>query len=103
MEKNWSDFIKQEITDNKIVLFIRGTPQFPRCGFTARTIELFNHIDQPFITHDMDSDPGLWQALKDMNDWPTAPQIFINGEFVGGCDNALEMYNNGEMKTELEK
>lgn len=101
--QNWPEFIQQEIAANKIVLFIRGTPQFPRCGFTARTLELFNHVGQPYVTHDMDSDPALWDALKTMNDWSTAPQIFINGEFIGGCDNAIEMYNNGELQTELAK
>lgn len=96
-QNDWLEFIKNEIAEHNIVLFIRGTPQFPMCGFTARTVDLFKKTGKDFITHDMDSDPALWQALREMNDWQTSPQIFINGEFVGGCDNVFEMHESGEL------
>ena len=94
---NWKEIIEKEIKENKLMAYIRGTPEAPRCGFTARTIRVLNELGQPYKTQDMDQDPELWATLKEMNNWPTSPQIFVNGEFIGGCDIFCEMYRQGEL------
>lgn len=94
--------VKQQIEDmvknNKVVAFIRGTPDAPRCGFTARVVKVLKDENISFATADMDSVPDLWKTLSEMNDWPTSPQIYVNGEFIGGCDIFLEMNRSGELK-----
>lgn len=93
--------VDAEIAAHDVVLYMRGEPDFPRCGFSARAVEVFRVLKQPFHAVDLDEDRGLWQALAKINDWPTAPQIFVHGEFIGGCDNTIEAYQTGELQKRL--
>lgn len=101
MNESWKKKIEDDVKSNKVVVYMRGTPSQPRCGFSARVVRVFNELNVPYKTEDMDADPALWQTLSAINNWPTSPQIYINGEFVGGCDIVTEMYRNGELQKEL--
>src|SRR5262245_17756210 len=90
--------IKKAIADNKIVLFTKGTKDEPRCGFSARTIALFKEIGKPFEVVDILPDPRIRETLSAYSQWPTIPQVFIQGKFVGGCDIVTEMYQEGELE-----
>jgi monothiol glutaredoxin len=94
--------VESDVKENKVVLYMRGTPEAPRCGFSARTVAVFEDLAAKYHSVDLDSDPGLWKALTKINDWPTSPQIFVNGEFIGGCDNAIEMWESGDLKKALD-
>ena len=101
MNQIWKEKIETETKNNKVVIYMRGSPTQPRCGFSARVIRVFTELNVEFKYEDMDSDPALWQTLSEMNNWPTSPQIYINGEFVGGCDIVTEMHRSGELQKEL--
>ena len=102
MNETWKTKIETDINNHDIMVYMRGTPEAPRCGFSARVMNILkNKIDHPYGTEDMDSDPELWQTLKEMNEWPTSPQIFVKGEFIGGCDIFLEMFQSGELQEKL--
>lgn len=101
MNETWKQKIETDVKNNKVVVYMRGTPNQPRCGFSARVVRVFNELNVPYKTEDMDSDPELWKTLAAINNWPTSPQIYINGEFVGGCDIVTEMFKNGELQKEL--
>ena len=92
------DKIEKEIKSNKVVLFVKGTPQAPQCGFSASTIELFKKLKTPFHSVDVIADPDVRAALPEYSQWPTFPQVFINGKLVGGCDIVHEMYESGELQ-----
>ncbi len=96
------DQLKQEIDSiiktNKIVLFMKGTKDFPQCGFSDAVVKILKFYDQDFITYDILSRPDLRSAMKIYSEWPTFPQLYINSEFIGGCDIAMEMHQNGELK-----
>ncbi|MBX9704493.1 MAG: Grx4 family monothiol glutaredoxin [Silvanigrellaceae bacterium] len=98
MSEMWVNKIQKDVSENDIMIYMRGLPSAPRCGFSARVIKVFNELGHPYKTEDMDSDPELWATLKEMNNWPTSPQIFIKGEFVGGCDIVVEMSRNGDLQ-----
>jgi monothiol glutaredoxin len=95
--------IKKEIEDNAIVLFVKGTKDEPRCGFSARAIAVFKEIGRPFKVVDILPDPRIRETLSAHSQWPTIPQVFINGEFVGGSDIVMEMFEAGELQTLVEK
>lgn len=97
------EMIKKEIAGNPIVLFTKGTADMPMCGFSARTIAVFKEIGRPFKTVDILPDPRIRQVLSAHSNWPTVPQVFINGQFIGGCDIVTEMYEKGELKPIVEK
>ena len=101
MKVEWKSKIEDDIKKNEIMVYMRGTPQAPRCGFSAKVIRTLNELGRPFQSDDMDSDPELWSTLKEMNNWPTSPQIFIKSEFIGGCDIFIEMYQSGELHEKL--
>jgi monothiol glutaredoxin len=101
MDTQMKETIETDVKSNKVVVYMRGTPEAPRCGFSARVVKVFKELQVPFYTMDMDATPGLWPALTEMNNWPTSPQIFVNGEFVGGCDIVCEMAKNGELSKML--
>lgn len=101
MNESWKLKIEEDVKVNKVVVYMRGTPNQPRCGFSARVVRVFNELNVPYKTEDMDSDPDLWKTLAAINNWPTSPQIYINGEFVGGCDIVTEMFKSGELHKEL--
>jgi monothiol glutaredoxin len=89
--------IESAIRDNKITIFMKGTRSFPQCGFSAATVQIFEELDAPFGTVDVLADQELREAIKQYSNWPTIPQVYINGKFVGGCDIVRELYENGEL------
>ena len=93
-----TDRIKQDIADNTVVLFMKGTPVFPQCGFSARVVQILTQLGVKFKGIDVLADPAIRQGVKDFSNWPTIPQLYVKGEFVGGCDIVSEMYENGELK-----
>ena len=90
------------VNANDIVLFMKGTPLFPQCGFSSRAIAILEHIGQPFETVDVLADQDIRQGIKQYSDWPTIPQLYVKGEFVGGSDIMMEMFESGELKTLIE-
>jgi monothiol glutaredoxin len=101
MENLAADRIRQEIETNDVVLFMKGTPVFPQCGFSAAVVQVLSHLDVKFKGIDVLQDPGLRQGVKDFSNWPTIPQLYVKGEFVGGCDIIREMFQTGELETLL--
>ncbi len=97
MENEIFDFIKKEITNNEVVLFMKGSTVFPNCGFSATVVGILQAVGVNFKDHDVLANPELRQAIKDFSDWPTIPQLYIKGEFIGGCDIVRELYESGEL------
>jgi len=91
------DAIEDAIKSNPVILFMKGTPEQPMCGFSARTAGALQALETPFAAVDILPDPRIRQELSALSDWPTIPQLFVNGELVGGCDIVMEMYENGEL------
>jgi monothiol glutaredoxin len=89
--------IEAIVKTNPVVLFMKGTPLFPQCGFSSRAISILEHIGVEFETVDVLQDQGIRQGIKAYSDWPTIPQLYVNGEFVGGSDIMMEMYEAGEL------
>jgi monothiol glutaredoxin len=95
------DRIKQDITDHPVVLYMKGTPVFPQCGFSAAVVQILTHMGIKFKGIDVLTDPAIRQAIKDFSNWPTIPQLYVKGEFVGGCDIIREMFESGELQDYL--
>jgi monothiol glutaredoxin len=93
--------IEQAIGEHKVILFMKGTPEAPACGFSARTVAALQELDVPFAAVDILPDPRIRQELSAISDWPTIPQLFAHGELVGGCDIVTEMYESGELAEAL--
>ncbi|AOU97250.1 monothiol glutaredoxin, Grx4 family [Acidihalobacter yilgarnensis] len=91
--------IDQQVKSNPVVLFMKGTPQFPMCGFSSRTAEALKRCSEDFAYVNVLADPEVFENLPRYANWPTFPQLYINGELVGGCDITLEMYQSGELET----
>ncbi len=92
--------IRDIIEQNSAVLFMKGTAQFPQCGFSATVVQILNHCNLEFKDINVLADPEIRQGIKDFSNWPTIPQLYIKGEFIGGCDIVREMFQSGEL-TEL--
>src|SRR5438270_10423199 len=90
--------IKAELSSSPVVLFMKGTPDFPQCGFSAQTVAALRAVGAEFKSVNIFEEPELREALKRYSNWPTYPQLYVKGELVGGCDIALEMYRSGELK-----
>jgi monothiol glutaredoxin len=95
------DAIAQAIADNPVILFMKGTPDAPACGFSARTAGALQALGSPFAAVDILPDPRIRQELSALSNWPTIPQLFVNGELIGGCDIVTEMYESGELAQTL--
>jgi monothiol glutaredoxin len=95
--------VEDQVKANKIIIFMKGTPDFPQCGFSAQAVRVLRTLEQPFASVDVLSDDPLWGALEDYTKWPTVPQIFINGEFIGGCDIITELFERGDLSKMVEK
>jgi monothiol glutaredoxin len=95
------DAIAEAIADHPTILFMKGTPEQPACGFSARTVAALQALDAPFAAVDILPDPRIRQELSGISNWPTIPQLFHNGELVGGCDIVTEMYESGELAETL--
>jgi monothiol glutaredoxin len=96
------DRIKQQIAAHPVVLFMKGTPDFPQCGFSAQTVAALRACGAEFAHVNIFEDPELREALKGYSQWPTYPQLYVKGELLGGCDIALEMYRSGELRKLLQ-
>ena len=100
---NVQDKIRQQLESDKIVLYMKGTPQFPQCGFSAKATQLLSSCGAKYTSYDILSDPEVRQGLKEYSNWPTFPQLYINGELVGGCDIMIELYQKGELQNLVAK
>jgi len=90
--------IRQEVDENPVVLFMKGTPMFPQCGFSAAVVQALSQMGVKFKGIDVLTDPSLREGIKQFTNWPTIPQLYVKGEFVGGCDIVREMYETGELQ-----
>ena len=95
--------IRQEVAGTPVVLFMKGSPVFPQCGFSAAVVQMLSHIGVKFKGIDVLTDPGIRQGIKEFSNWPTIPQLYVKGEFIGGCDIIREMYETGELQQVLEQ
>ena len=90
------------VTDNKVLVFMKGSKLMPQCGFSNNVVQIMNTLGVPFETLDVLDNPDIRQGIKEYSNWPTIPQIYINGEFVGGSDIAIELYQSGELQQMVE-
>jgi monothiol glutaredoxin len=95
------DSIQKDISDNDVVVFMKGTPVFPQCGFSAAVVQILSHMGVKFKGVDVLQDAELRQGIKEFSQWPTIPQLYVKGEFVGGCDIVREMFESGELESFL--
>src|SRR5438874_2446714 len=100
MSGTFAERIASDINSNDVVLFMKGTPVFPQCGFSAAVVQVLTHLGVPFKGIDVLTDPSLRDGIKNFSNWPTIPQLYVKSEFVGGCDIVREMFQSGEL-TEL--
>ena len=103
MSDEFHDKIQKQVEANKILIFIKGTKTEPQCGFSAHTIQIFNQLGKPFETVDILEDNEIRSRMEEFSKWPTFPQVFVNGEFIGGCDIVTEMYESGQLQPIVEK
>ena len=89
--------LKEVVESNEVVLFMKGTPDFPQCGFSGRTSQILKACDTPFASVDVLADDAVRQGIKEYSQWPTVPQLYVRGEFVGGCDIMTQLYESGEL------
>jgi monothiol glutaredoxin len=95
------DRIQSEIDQNSVFLYMKGTPMFPQCGFSARVVQILSHLGVPFGSANVLEEQELREGIKEFSQWPTVPQLYVRGEFVGGCDIVTEMFQSGELETFL--
>ena len=91
------DEIAREVQDNKVVIYMKGTPRFPMCGFSAATVQILGEIGVPFKAIDVLAEPEKREAIKQYSNWPTIPQVYVGGKFIGGCDIVRELHARGEL------
>jgi len=103
MPRDIMNEIREEITANKVLVYMKGTPTFPMCGFSAATVEVLREIDCPFAHVNVLEDEEKREAIKTYSNWPTIPQVYINGKFIGGCDIVRELYASGELERMLKE
>jgi monothiol glutaredoxin len=94
--------IKELVSNNKILVFMKGSKLMPQCGFSNNTVQILNSLGAPYETVDVLQDPEIRQGIKEYSNWPTIPQVYINGEFVGGSDVLIELYQQGELQQMIE-
>jgi monothiol glutaredoxin len=97
------DFIGRTIAENDVVLFMKGVPERPQCGFSSLVVQILDHLGADFASVNVLESDELRQGIKAYSDWPTIPQLYVKGEFVGGCDIVKEMFQSGELKTYFEE
>jgi len=98
MADNVQAKIDQQVKKNKVMLYMKGNPQFPQCGFSAHTVEILQSYGVPFQTEDVLQDPQIREGIKQYSNWPTIPQVYIDGKFIGGCDIVSELHERGELE-----
>ena len=101
MDQKTNDLIKNEIENNEVCLFMKGTPDSPQCGFSMTVSNILKHLSVNFKGINVLEDQNLRQGIKDFSEWPTIPQLYVKNEFIGGCDIIKEMFEKGELKTKL--
>lgn len=101
MDSTVQERIRNEIADTPVVLFMKGSPVFPQCGFSAAVVQILSHLGVKFKGVDVLADPQIRQGIKEFSSWPTIPQLYVQGEFVGGCDIIREMFQSGELQSLL--
>ena len=95
--------IQQEITANPVMLYMKGTPQFPQCGFSSRVVQILNHMGVTYASANVLEEPELREGIKQFSNWPTVPQLYVGGEFIGGCDIVTEMFQSGELQDVIQE
>jgi len=95
--------ISKDVADNKVVVYMKGVPDAPQCGFSNAVVQVMKAENVPFTAFNVLADPDLREGIKSFSAWPTIPQVYVNGEFIGGCDTTIEMYKSGELKTMLKE
>jgi monothiol glutaredoxin len=103
MDTTTHDRIRQQVTDNSVVLFMKGTPVFPQCGFSATVVQILSHMGVKFKGIDVLADSSVREGIKEYSAWPTIPQLYVKGEFIGGCDIVREMFETGELQQMFEE
>ena len=103
MDKNTNDKIKNELKQNEVCLFMKGTPEIPQCGFSLAVSNMLKHLEVNFTGINVLEDQEIREGIKAYSDWPTIPQLYIKNEFIGGCDIVKEMFEKGELQTKLEE
>ncbi len=103
MSQSVQDRIDHDVKADDVVLFMKGTPTFPQCGFSSAVVQVLSHMAVPFKAYDVLSDAELRDGIKVYSDWPTIPQLYVKGEFIGGCDIVREMFSSGELATLFEE
>jgi monothiol glutaredoxin len=103
MDATVTDRIKNDVASNDVVLFMKGSPVFPQCGFSAAVVQVLTHLGVKFKGIDVLQDPSIRQGIKEFSSWPTIPQLYVKGEFVGGCDIVREMFETGELQQLLQE
>jgi monothiol glutaredoxin len=103
MDTTTHDRIRQQVTENPVVLFMKGTPVFPQCGFSATVVQILSHLGVKFKGVDVLADSSVREGIKEFSSWPTIPQLYVKGEFVGGCDIIREMFETGELQQVFEE
>ena len=102
MENSVKDKIENLINESEIMLFMKGTPEMPQCGFSAAVVGVLNHLGVNYKTSNVLQDEEIREGIKEYSDWPTIPQVYLKGEFLGGSDILIEMYNSGKLKEKIE-
>ncbi len=102
MDATITERIKGDVASNDVVLFMKGSPVFPQCGFSAAVVQVLTHLGIKFKGVDVLQDPSIRQGIKEFSNWPTIPQLYVKGEFVGGCDIVREMFETGELQKLLQ-
>ena len=97
-ETNIQDYIKKEVSESEVLLFMKGTPVFPQCGFSSTVVQILTQIGVKYKSIDVLSDNEIRQGIKEFSDWPTIPQLYVKGEFIGGCDIIKEMFEKGDLQ-----
>jgi len=95
--------IDSKVKSNDVVLFMKGTPQFPQCGFSAQVVQILDYVGVSYASMNVLEDPAIRQGVKDYSNWPTVPQLYVKGEFLGGCDIVREMFQAGELQAHFEQ
>jgi monothiol glutaredoxin len=98
MDSSVAERIKSDIESNDVVLYMKGTPVFPQCGFSSTVVQVLTHLGVKFKGVDVLTDPSIREGIKQFSNWPTIPQLYVKGEFLGGCDIVREMYQTGELQ-----
>jgi len=91
------DQIKKDVSENDVILYMKGTPDFPQCGFSSVVVQVLGHLNVPYVAVDVLQNPAVRQGIKEYSNWPTIPQLYVKGELVGGCDIVREMFQTGEL------